>query len=90
MGEAVCAYGVVMMMCMRVWGRAPPQIILSLMVLVTGATQVHHLVPPLTVLGLNVLQDRRRDKGQRRHGRGGAGSRALPSLLSSGWAIGEC
>lgn len=46
-----------MMMCMRVWGRAPPQIILSLMVLVTGATQVHHLVR-LTVLGLNVLRDR--------------------------------
>lgn len=56
----------------------------------TGATQVHHLVR-LTVLGLNVLWDRRgRPKGQRRHGRGGAGSRALPSLSSSGWAIGEC
>ena len=57
----VCLW-VAMMMCMRVWGRAPPQIILSLMVLVTGATQVHHLVC-LTVLGLNVLRDRRGDQG---------------------------
>ena len=50
------------MMCMRVWGRAPPQIMLSLMVLLTGATQVHHLVR-LTVLGLNMLRDRRGDQG---------------------------
>ena len=53
---------VAMTMCMRVWGRAPPQIILFLMVLLTGATQVHHLVR-LTVLGLNMLQDRRGDQG---------------------------
>lgn len=53
---------VAMNMCMRVWGRAPPQIILSLMVLLTGATQVHHLVC-LPVLGLNVLRDRRGNQG---------------------------
>ena len=29
-------------------------------------------------------------EGQRSCGRGGAGSLALPSLSSSGWAIGEC
>lgn len=53
---------VAMNMCMRVWGHAPPQIILSLMVLLTGATQVHHLVR-LPVLGLNVLRDRRGNQG---------------------------
>lgn len=49
-------------MCMRVWDHAPPQIMLSFMVLLTGTTQVHHLVR-LTVLGLNVLRDRRGDQG---------------------------
>ena len=71
---------VTIMMCMRMWGCAPPQIMLLPIVLLTRASQVHHLVC-LTSLVLSVSMGHMR-KQRVKGAVGGVGLEAWLCLLS--------